>query len=179
MSRRSGAVAAAALLAALLLSSALASGCGGSGDETSGQRASAAVRARANANCRQLRRDVVKLGSGAFDGSTNLAEATTERVIKPSIPLLESFAARQQRLARGTGDPEFELYARLFEPIVILAYERLRAGEEAESPFNVAARGFEILTSTVADEQQQVAKEAGLPDCAIDFEQVLTSALRG
>jgi hypothetical protein len=178
MSHRSAAVT-GTLLAALFLFSALAAGCGGGGEETSAQRASAAVLARANRNCRQLRRDVVKLGSGAFSGATNLAQATTEKVIKPSIPLLESFAARQQRLAGGTGDRKFELYARLFEPIVVLAHERLHAGEESDSPFNAAARGFEILTNTVADEQQQVAKEAGLADCGIDFEQVLTSALRG
>lgn len=156
-----------------------AAGCGSGGGNSTEAKASPAVLARTNANCRQLRRDLVDIGRGAFVGSSNLAEATTEHIIKPSIPLLETLARRQQRLAAGSGDPKLELYARLFEPITILAHERLQSGEESNSPLNVAARGFEILTSTVADEQRQVAREAGIADCAIDFEQVLTSALRG
>jgi hypothetical protein len=168
-----------ALLAASLLAGALLAGCGSGGGGDSTQHVSPAIVSRANANCRQLRRDLVALGNKAFVGSTNLAKAATERVVKPSIPLVESFARRQQQLAGESGDPEFELYARLFEPITILAHERLHSGEESDSPFNVAARGFEILTSTVADEQREVAREAGLADCAIDFEKALTSSLHG
>jgi hypothetical protein len=165
-------------LALTLGATAPLAGCGG-GANDSGKRASDAVLARADVNCRELRRDIVELGRGAFTGSTNLAEAATQRIVKPSIPLLEDFALRQQRLARDSGDPKLQLYARLFEPIVVLAHERLRSGEESNSPLNAAAKGFEILTTSVVDEQRQVAKEAGLSACAIDFEQVLTSALRG
>ncbi len=169
----------AALAVAGGLGLGLLSGCGGGSEGTSTVQASAAVRARADANCRQLRRDVVELGRGAFEGADNLAEATTEHIVRPSIPLLENFALRQQRLAKGSGDPQLQLYARLFEPVIVLAHERLRLGEESNAPFNPAAKGIEILTSTVAEEQRQLAREAGVEDCAIDFEQVLTTAIRG
>jgi hypothetical protein len=162
---------------ALILTLGSLAGCGADGDTASSQQASAAVLARANANCRELRREVVELGRGAFAGATNLAEATTKRIVKPSIPLIESFSLRQQRLAKHSGDPTFELYTRLYEPIIALAHERLRIGEESTAPVNPAARGIEILTATVAGEQRQLAKKAGVADCAIDFEKVLRSAL--
>jgi hypothetical protein len=175
--KRSYAIALSALL--LVLVAVAIAGCGGS-DSANPAELSSPVRAQAEANCRQVRREVVRFGRRAFANSTNLAEEATERVIKPSIPLLERFARRQQEALGGSGDPNAKLYLRLFDPLVALAYERLHSGEESgDSPFNTAARGFEILTGTVADEQRQAAREAGLPDCAIDFEQVLTSALRG
>ena len=166
-----------ALAAATVLGAGLLSGCGG-GDETT-QQASTAVLARVNANCRQLRRDAVELTRGAFEGASNLAEAATENIIKPSIPLIERFASQQQKLAEGSGDPKLELYARLFEPEIILAQERLKAGEESNAPVNNAARGFEILMGSVADEQRQLAGEMGTAACAVDFEKVLRTALRG
>ena len=157
------------------------SGCGGGSEEEGGseQRASASVLAQVEANCRQLRREAVRLGRTALDADADLEEAATQNIVKPSIPLLERFAVRQQRLAEGSGDQALELYARLFDPVIVLTQERLRAGEEQDTPIDSAARGFEIMLGTVADEQRQVAREAGVADCAIDFEQVLTRALRG
>lgn len=153
-------------------------GCGGGGGNTTTTRSvSGKVLAEANGNCRQLRREAVALARGAFDGATNLSEAATKYIIRPSIPLLERFAARQQRLTKNSGDPKFELYGRFFEPIIVLAHERLRSGEESNSPYNTAARGFEILLTTTIDEQRQVAREVGMGACAIDFEKVLRSAL--
>ncbi|HEX5928544.1 MAG TPA: hypothetical protein VFY48_04045 [Solirubrobacterales bacterium] len=175
-------IAQAARPAALLATLALALGGCGDGEESGqgppSQAAPASVLEQADANCRQVRREAVQLADRAFSGDVNLSRAATERLIKPSVPLLEGFASRQQRLARGTGDPELELYARLFDPLIVLVQERLRSGEESDSPLNEASRGFELLTGSVADEQRQVAREAGLRDCAIDFEQALTSALR-
>jgi outer membrane murein-binding lipoprotein Lpp len=173
-----GAAFMAALAAAAALGTGLLAGCG-SGGETTVELAPAAVRVQANANCRQLRHDAVKLAEGAFEGTNNLAKATTEKIVKPSIPLLERFAQHQQRLAAGSGDERLELYARLFEPVIVLAQERLRAGEESDAPVNNAARGFEILMGTVIEEQRQLAREAKIPACAVDFEKVLRTALRG
>lgn len=172
MSRRAASVALPVLLVALL------AGCGDGGNGEPAPRASAAVLERADANCRQVRREALALARRAFAGDIDLSRAATERIVRPSIPLLEGFASRQQRLARGTGDPELELYARLFDPIIVLVEERLRSGEESDSPLNEASRGFELLAGTVADEQREAARAAGLRDCAIDLEQALTSALR-
>lgn len=164
------------------LGAALLSGCGDGGEVDGGAAeatASAAVLAKVNANCRQLRREAVELGRTALGPDTDLEEAATQNIIKPSIPLLERFALRQQRLAKGSGDQQLELYARLFEPVIVLTQERLRAGEEEGDAVGSAARGFEIMLETTVDEQRQAAGEAGAADCAIDFEKVLTRALRG
>jgi hypothetical protein len=178
--------AATGLVAAALLVAVFA-GCGGGGDESTDQSdtpLTAKTRAEAAANCVRLRGEVKALGTGAFSaGGMSLTEAATRRVVRPSIPILERIARDQQQLAKGSGNHQFELYARLFEPMIALANERLRSGEqeirEQNANASVVSRGYEILMTSVAGEQRQLAQEAGLASCAIEFEHVLTSALTG
>jgi hypothetical protein len=177
----SRAIAVAAACAGLVIS-----GCGSSNGASDGSPSSTAPRAifaRVNATCRDLRREVAKLGKGALNGNSSIVELITERLVKPSIPLLERVALRQQKLAAQSRDPKLILYARLFEPIIVLAQERLRTGRVSEHPgkaqATILARGFENLMTSVAAEQRQVAREARLPACAINFEHVLTSSLSG
>jgi hypothetical protein len=155
-------------------------GSGGSGDPSQAA-ASPATIAKAEANCEQLRRQVVRLGRRAFSGAPVPTE-TTARIVRPSLVLLEGFARRQQLLAKASGDPTLLLYARLFEPIIVLAHERVSTGERyagGDTAASTLARGYENLMATVASEQREVARGAGLHACAIDFTSVLTNALTG
>jgi hypothetical protein len=157
-------------------------GCGnGDGGEPTTAKTSPQNSARADANCERLRRQVVRLGRRAFPGAPVPSE-TTARIVRPSLALLESFADRQQLLARASEDSAMSLYARLFEPIIVLAHERLRAGAQyaaGDSAASTLARGYENLMATVADEQREAAQRAGLDACAIDFTKVLTRSLAG
>ena len=171
--------------AAIVIALAVAiPGCGGGSGrsgEASGGAASPATIAKAEANCKRLRRQVVRLGRRAFSGAPVPTE-TTERIVRPSLVLLEGFARRQQLLAKSSGDPAMLLYARLFEPIVVLAHERVSTGERyaaGDSGASTLARGYENLMSTVATEQREAAQRVGLHACAIDFTSVLTNALTG
>jgi hypothetical protein len=157
------------------------SGCGGgNGNESvTTANASPTAVAKAEANCEQLRRRVIRLGRRAFRGAPVPVE-TAARIVRPSLVLLEAFAHRQQLLAKSSGDPTFLLYARLFEPIIVLGHERLRTGEEyaaGNAEASTLARGYENLMTTVADEQREVAQHAGLEACAIDFTRILTRSL--
>jgi len=167
--------------AAIVLGLAI-SGCGsgaGGADNTMAAAASPATVAKAEANCERLRRQVIRLGRRSFAGAPVPVE-TTARIVRPSLVLLEGFARRQQLLAKSSGDPALLLYARLFEPIFVLAHERVRTGERyaaGDAEASTLARGYENLMATVAAEQREAAQEAGLHACAIDFTRVLTRAL--
>lgn len=173
-----------ACLAALALIVLIASiaGCGGSGDgetEATAANLDPAIVAKADANCRQLRRNAVELARNAFSGAPDPGVVTT-RLVRPSLVVLESFARRQQQLARSSQNPEFRLYARLFEPIIVLAHQRVQAGLQYTAGVTEAstiARGYENLMSTVAEEQREAARRAGLESCSIDFIRVLTRSL--
>jgi hypothetical protein len=168
-------------------------GCGGDDEgtrtrpqassEPRGQ-APPALLARANANCRRFLRQARELGKGAFsEGSGTILERATEQVIKPGIPLIEDMARRQQALARAGRDPALSLYADLFDPIVVLAQERLRSGRAAIRIGNELERErsgeLEDLMTDLGNEQMAVARGAGLRDCSVDFRKALVSALTG
>jgi hypothetical protein len=173
--RRQGCGAAAAIVVALAIF-----GCGGNGGTNSTPtKASPTVIVKVDANCELLRRQVVQLGRRAFAGAPVPTE-TTARVVRPSLALLETFARHQQLLAKNSGDPALVLYARLFEPIIVLAHERVRTGERyaaGDAEASTLARGYENLMATVAAEQREVAQRAGLRACATNFTHVLSHAL--
>jgi hypothetical protein len=166
------AIAVAAVLATLLISA-----CGSDGDsaERSEGKIPAAVVARANANCRELRRETTQIGR-AVPGNLppGTLALTTDLLVKPSIPVLERAADRQQALKPAAGNLSFDLYADLFDPIVVLAQKRLAAGETGDF---MASKGFDAMLTDFGLEQRRVAQLAGLRDCGIDFEHVLVSAL--
>jgi hypothetical protein len=166
-------------------------GCGG-GDQAPDTRAqatgtrlaSAAILARANANCRRFLRQARALGDGAFSqGSGTVSELATENVIKPSIPLLEEMARRQQKLARAARNRDLSLYADLFDPFIVLTQERLRSGQAVIRTDSELERErsteLEDQMTEISEEQRGAARRAGLPDCAVDFRKALVSALTG
>jgi hypothetical protein len=144
-------------------------------------KASPATVARANANCRDFLRGIHEIGKGALKGEGNIPELATENLVKPSIPLLERVARRQQAVARESGDPRLQLYADLFDPIIVLAQRRLHIGRLAERAGQgeevLRAREVEELLSQLGLEQRQAAREAGLSDCDLDFEHELLTSL--
>lgn len=168
-----------------------AAGCGGD-DKSEGveppaaeiPRADGATLARANANCRRFLREAEEVAAGAFSsGKGNLLELATEMVVKPSIPLLQLVAARQQALARGAGDPRLSFYADLFDPVIVLAEERLRSGQAAirEGGGREAQRSRELEDQMIelGADQRDAARAARLPACTTDFRKALVGSLTG
>lgn len=168
----------------LLIASLLVTGCGGGesgSDHEQAQEATqselpASVAARANANCRVFLRETERIGRDAFKGvpPTTILELATERLVKPSIPLLEQMGDRQQSLESRANDPAFDLYANLYDPIVAIARERLKAGQAADP---IRSKNLEKLLTNLGLEQRQAAREAGLRDCNLDFQHALLSSL--
>lgn len=182
----------AAIVVAVLTVVATA-GCGGGDQATDTQpgasqkpprSAPTATLAQANANCRRFLRQARELGDGAFsEGSGTILELATENVVKPSIPLLEEMARRQQALARAAGDPDLSFYADLFDPVIVLTKERLRSGQAVIRTGSELERErsaeLEDQMTELGEEQRGAARRAGLPACAVDFRKALISALTG
>ncbi len=111
------------------------------GRERSNPELPADVRAQANATCREFRRDVKQLGKGVL-GETDLSKSLTEKLVKPSIPLLERIAKRQQALAAEAGNRQLHSSTQsLFDPSSS-SPESGSASGRAERPAEIArARG--------------------------------------
>lgn len=170
----------------LLATILFAAGCGSTEDHVNTAqegKASADAIARADANCRYFLRDIHKIGKGALRGPGNIPKLATENLVKPSIPLLERVARRQQTVARESHDPHIQLYADFFDPIIVLAQRRLHLGRLAEKPGDtkdlLRAREVEELLSRLGLEQRQAAHEAGLSACDLDFQHELLTSLTG
>jgi hypothetical protein len=167
------------LLAGLLV--LVIPGCGGGEDSGATEAESEvppAVVARANATCRHFVREIKQIGTGALargPETTNL-ELTTENLVKPSIPLLERVGKQQQALQKAAHNPWFDLYAELFDPIVALAKQRQRSGEADDF---YRSRDLEELLTNLGLEQMEAARNAGVRDCNVDFQNVLLSSLSG
>jgi hypothetical protein len=165
---------------AVLLSALLLAACGGGTTEeaapTRAKPLPAAVVARADANCRYFLRATKRIGERALaePRPTTVAELTTERLVKPSIPLLERVAKRQQALEQSADDPRFARYAELFDPIVVLAGERLASGRAGDT---FRSRELEELLTTLGLDQRQAVRELGLGECDLDFQRILLSSL--
>jgi hypothetical protein len=173
MSAGRRAVAIGTLLAALAFA-----GCGSAGDSSTQAKppkASAEVLTRASAICRQFLRETKQLGRGALaNPPATTLELTTERLVKPSIPLLERAAARMQALEPAARSSLFNLYADLFDPAIVLAKKRLEAGRAGDS---VESKELEEALSNVGLEQRRAARLVGLLACDVDYQSVLLSSL--
>ncbi|HEX5711717.1 MAG TPA: hypothetical protein VFX85_00200 [Solirubrobacterales bacterium] len=163
---------AAALLAALTLVA-----CGGDSEptETPAPQASPATLAKANAICEDFLRQTKKLGAGALENPpASILTLTTERLIKPSIPLLEAAARRMQALEPAANSSLFDLYADLYDPAIVLAEKRLEAGRAGDQ--NESKR-LENALDSIGREQRQAARLLGLDNCDVDFQSVLLASL--
>lgn len=162
-----------AALVAVVAMVALAS-CGGSG-ETAPSAASQRALAHANTNCRQMLRAVRHLAKGVLSsGYTNTLELTTEGFAKPGIRLVKREAEQQQALQAAVADPRFSLYAELFDPIIVLAEQRLDAGQAREI---ARSELLQNLLTSLGAEQRQAARNAGLRACNVDFLEAMIQAV--
>lgn len=162
----------AAALVAVVAITVLAS-CGES-DEVGRSPASQQALARADGNCRKMLRAVRHLAKGVLSrGYANTLELTTEGFAKPGIHLVKREARRQQALQAAAADPRYSLYAELFDPIIVLAEQRLQAGQAREIGRSQLLQ--DLLTSLGA-EQRQAARSAGLRACNVDFLEAMIQA---
>lgn len=173
-SRRLSVLAAAALVALLL--AACGDNNGGEDSAETVAKPSPAVLARANANCRYFLRETKRIGREALHNeppSTTL-DLTTERLVKPSISLLERVANQQQALEPAAHTPLFNLYANLFDPIVVLARKRLSTGQAEDY---ARSKELEEMLTGLGLEQRRMARLAGLSDCDLDYQRILLKSL--
>lgn len=160
-----------------IVCAAVFSACG-DGDETQEttvDRAAPAVVPRASAICREFRREVVSLGKGALAHPPEVPlELTTERLVRPSIPVLKRMARRVQALKPIADSESFDLYANLFDPFVVLTEKRLQAGLEGDPE---RARGLEEQLTDLSIVQRRAARLAGIRACDVDFPRLLIDSL--
>lgn len=167
------------LVISLPILCALLSSCGGSEDTTEStiQSAAPAVVARADSLCREFRGEVVALGKGALANPPESTLAlTTERLVRPSIPLLRRMGSRMQALEPAADSTAFDLYANLFDPFLVLTEKRLQAGREEDA---VRARGLEEQLTDLSLAQRRAARLAGIHACDLDFPRLLIDSLSG
>jgi hypothetical protein len=152
-------------------------GCGGGdGDDTSTADQVGiprTVQARANANCRELVREVKRFSGTDLSGYGNHAQAIAEGVIRPGLPILERAASRQQALAAKSRAPALHRYVELFDPMIVLAQESLRVGR-SQNIFEL--RRLNGLLVGLVVEQRQAARTAGLDDCDVNWPDLLLKA---
>lgn len=93
-------------------------------------------------------------------------------LVKPGIAILDREATSLRRLEPRPGSSQLEIFLGLYDPIIALARERLRAGLAHERQ---RARSLELLIASLGDEQSAAARAFGFRACAVGF----TRALRG
>jgi len=160
----------------LALSTAIAA-CGDGGGETTppSPPAAPAAAAKANAICRSFLGEIEEIGHGALaDPPDSALQLTTERLVRPSLPLIKRTAARLQGLKPSAESEAYDLYADLFDPFVVLTEKRLQAGLEEDYE---RARGLEAQLTDLSLVQRRTARLAGLPACDRDFPHVLLQSL--
>lgn len=97
---------------------------------------------------------------------------TTRELVKPAVPILESNARKLRTLQAGAS-VAFDSYVALFDPIVSVVRERVRAGEGGDGE---RAHELELVLSDLSNLQRSLAREAGLRTCDVDFIQAFSSA---
>ena len=173
-----------ALLAAVIAVGLALSSCGGDDTTTvtetvasGGDSLPVAVAASADRNCRQMLREVRRVGRRASEGDYRTAlELTIEGYTAPGLRLIKRLARRQEALQPAAADPRFDLYVDAFDPIITLGEQGLRAGRAEDVARVVQLR--DLLTGLGAD-QRQLARRAGLQGCDVDFLNALVSGASG
>lgn len=169
-------------LLVLALSVAVA-GCGGDGGSSSSSSTTAttptapAVAAKADAICRQIAVELRAIGHrAAHSEAASGLELTTEHMIRPTIPVLARAGRRLEALKAAAGNPSYNLFVDLFDPALVLAEKRLVAGQRDDP---ATAEGLEQQLTNLGETQRAAARDAGLHDCAVDFQHILASSLQG
>jgi hypothetical protein len=165
------------ILAAALLLILFAVGCGGDsgeGSSTSVPAASAppaaAAARKAEAICLRMVAESQRMGARFRAESPDLTrdalKLTTENLIKPAIPVVES-SSRQLRALRAEAESvHYDSYVSLFDPILAVLRERVKAGVERDG---TRAHELELQLLDLTGLQRRLARLAGLDACDVDF----------
>jgi hypothetical protein len=167
----------ASLVLALLVCAALLAGCGSGGGDSTAEATAPTVSAKdaarqrreAEAICTRLVGDAHSFARHAFDELSkypNTLEFTTEALIAPALPVVER-SARELREVRGeAADPQLSAYVAMFDPILSLLEERVRAGRRGDGN---EAHQIEDQLIEFGAIQENLAREAGLKICAVSL----------
>lgn len=164
----------ALLLATATIGLGALASCGGE-DSSTTERTDAGTEAslphdvvtRANRNCLRMRHDLKQVWRRAAQRSYRSAlELTVEGYTAPGLRLIKRLAVRQKALQPAAADSRFALYVSLFDPIVALGEQGLRAGRAEDIGRVTQLR--DLLIGLGAD-QRKLARRAGLRDCDVDF----------
>jgi hypothetical protein len=154
-------------------------GCGsGGGSSTDGTVAAApstAVSTRqareVEGVCRRMAAEAGRLGRKVL-ASTDAAEYestlefTTEALIAPALPVVEARAAELRAIRGDAAEPQLSAFVNLFDPILALLEDRLRAGRQGDSE---EAHELELQVIDLGQIQHALAEEAGLKGCEVDL----------
>lgn len=91
---------------------------------------------------------------------------TTRQLIEPALPVLERSGRRLRALQKAGGSVAFGSYVALYDPIVAVVRDRVEAGEAGDA---TRAHALELQMLNLSDLQRQLAREAGLKTCDVDF----------
>ena len=161
----------------LAVVASLLGGCGSGGGSSSATTAASIPAAdvarqtrEADAICKRMVVDAHRLGREATSRDPSAygdtLDFTTEALIAPAVPVVER-SARELRAVRGTGGvPQLDAYVAMFDPILSLLVERVRAGRRGDSQ---QAHEIEEQLIEFGGIQKTLAKEAGLKACTVDL----------
>jgi hypothetical protein len=157
------------LLALLLV------GCGGGAEETTQSTTaqkgeSRSYVAAADRICAGMvadsRRMAVEFSRYPNDEGLPALTVTTRELVEPALPVLERSARRLRALEQGADSVAFASYVTLYDPIVAVVRDRVEAGEAGDA---TRAHALELQMLDLSGLQRQLAREAGLKACDIDF----------
>ena len=127
----------------------------------------------ADAICGAARREKRLLGRNLIPVGTAPLDTTTEQLVAPGIEILEREAARLRAIQPRPENPSLETYLGLFDPILVLAEQRLQAGRSGDSG---TAATLENSVTDLEDAQRLAAVAAGLDECGLGFAAALSGA---
>jgi hypothetical protein len=100
---------------------------------------------------------------------------TTRELVAPALPILERSAARLRALEAEGDSLAFASYVSLFDPIVAVVRDRVKAGEAGDA---TRAHALELQMLDLGNLQREFAREAGLDTCDVDFIQTFAAGGR-
>ena len=80
--------------------------------------------------------------------------------------MLERSARRLRALEKASDSVSFGSYVSIYEPIVVVVRDRVAAGEAGDA---TRAHALELQMLDLSELQRQLAVEAGLKTCDVDF----------
>jgi hypothetical protein len=172
------------LIAVTLLLALVAGGCGGSDTSTptgaaeAGQSSGppdAKAAAAAEVICTRMIARSSQMGAEFRSGQAPAGDALslTTQLIKPALPIVEDSARRLRALRAEADSVKFDAYVNLFDPVLALLHERVNAGEAGES---IRAHELEQQLVEMIELQRELAQEAGLGTCDVDFIKTFVSS---